>query len=146
MSSSPPGLTHSHGIDGDGPDDLVAGSGELSFWLRNDKGNSGSTLGYYSPGHASCRTGWDFGVQVRVVYTYSSTDYVRWIGKVATVEPTTAFDGAERVHVIAYDHQHDLIEAGLTTVSAQISQLGQHDDLRDSRCRADRRAAVVAVD
>lgn len=60
------GLSGRYGITGAGPHDVVAGTGELSFILKNHAGNSGGVQGYYSPTHAACRTGWAFGVPVRV--------------------------------------------------------------------------------
>src|SRR4051812_44975188 len=79
-------VRHFHGIDGNGPLDLVAGSGEMQFDLQNFAKGS-RPAGYYSPGHASVRVGWNYGVQVRAVYNSGSGDVVRWIGKVAEIDP-----------------------------------------------------------
>ncbi|OFW37659.1 MAG: hypothetical protein A3J29_06190 [Acidobacteria bacterium RIFCSPLOWO2_12_FULL_67_14b] len=67
-----PGLKLSYGIQGNGPLDVVAATGELSFVLRNDAGNSVATQGAYSPIHASVRTGWTFGIPIRVVLTHGA--------------------------------------------------------------------------
>jgi len=42
----------------------------LSFWLKNGTNTSGGLAGYYSPGHANCRSGWQPGVEVRLSFTY----------------------------------------------------------------------------
>ena len=63
-------ITARYGIDGNGPADSIASSGELAFDLDNSAQNSGATLGYYSPIHASVRSGWTFGIQIRCVIHY----------------------------------------------------------------------------
>ncbi len=64
----PVGLRLSYGVDGNGPTDCVASTGECGFALRNDADNSGGTLGWYSPVHVSKRTGWTFGIPLRVSF------------------------------------------------------------------------------
>lgn len=77
-----------YGIDGNGPADCVASSGQLTFDLDNSAQNSGATLGWYSPASSSVRTGWTFGIPIRWVVTYESAASVTSItraGAVATV-------------------------------------------------------------
>jgi hypothetical protein len=59
-------VTCHRGIDGDGPMDLVAGPGELHLALKNHARNSGGLVGYYSFGHANCRSGWKYGTPLRM--------------------------------------------------------------------------------
>lgn len=66
------GLHIRYGIDGNRPQDCVASTGTAQFVLRNDTGNSASTLGYYSPLHGSSRTGWTFGIPCQVVFSHPS--------------------------------------------------------------------------
>jgi hypothetical protein len=54
-----------YGVNGNKPRDRVAASGTLDFALNNSSSNSGGVVGYYSPGHASRRSGWKLGVRVR---------------------------------------------------------------------------------
>src|ERR1051326_2132391 len=54
------------GIFGSGPLDQVAAPGTLAFTLNNSEYNSTHTAGYYSPGHASCRSGFGYDVIVRL--------------------------------------------------------------------------------
>jgi hypothetical protein len=114
------GLRHHHGIDGNDPLDVVAGSGEFQFELRNDAQGS-RPVGYYSPGHANVRTGWDYGVKIRVVYN-NGADRTRWSGKVAEIGPDADPKGRRTVRVVAYDHQHDLLEADVRAITPQVNQ------------------------
>lgn len=66
------GLRIKYGIGGSGPLDCVASTGECSFVLKNHAGNSGAQQGYYSPLHASKRSGWTFGIPVQVVFSHGS--------------------------------------------------------------------------
>src|SRR4030065_1368367 len=50
-----------YGISGTGPADRVAQTGTLSFALDNSEHNSGGLIGYYAPGHANCRNGFEGG-------------------------------------------------------------------------------------
>lgn len=127
------GLSLKYGIDGNGPtDSYVASPGELSFTLRNDAGGSGGVTGYYSPRHASVRTGWGFGVPVRVRFTSSAvgiTDKVKFRGKVATIDPDPGLYGPKSVRVTAYDGIYDLLHAdarelALTTDSDESTLIG----------------------
>jgi|TARA_R110000824_G_C15220484_1_gene677540 hypothetical protein len=65
-------LSLSYGITGNSPSDVVASTGELQFLLRNDAGNSVTTQGAYSPLHANVRSGWTYGVPIRVVFTHGA--------------------------------------------------------------------------
>lgn len=109
-----------YGIDGNGPADLVAGSGELHFDLKNHARNSAGLQGYYSPLHANKRAGWGYGVPIRVVFTYGATDYTKFRGKVAVIDPIPGKYGAQRVGVVVYDHQHDLIETDVRELAVQV--------------------------
>src|SRR3990167_6818942 len=66
------GLQVFYGIQGNGPTDCVAGTGEAAWVLKNHAGNSGSQHGYYSPLHASKRSGWAFGIPAQIVFSHGS--------------------------------------------------------------------------
>jgi hypothetical protein len=66
------GLRAHYGLTGNRPLDLVAGTGECEFWLKNHAGNSAATQGYYSPLHASVRAGWTVGIPCRVRFVDGS--------------------------------------------------------------------------
>jgi hypothetical protein len=57
-----------YGIAGNGPMDLVTGTGECILSLKNDASNSGGVIGYYSPQNSNVRSGWTFGLPLRVAY------------------------------------------------------------------------------
>ena len=62
-----------YGISDVGPDASVASTGELAFDLDNSAQNSGGVLGWYSPNHASVRSGWTFGIPIQWVLSDQST-------------------------------------------------------------------------
>ena len=89
------GLRIAYGINGNRPLDMVAGTGECSFVMQNHAGNSGAQQGYYSPLHASVRSGWTPGVALRVIFhrtsdTAQSVSSLTRSGSTATVTTAAA--------------------------------------------------------
>ena len=80
-------LIASYGISGGGPLDRVGQTGKMDFRLRNDARNSGAKLGYYSPGHADVRSGFDIGIGIRLKASYSGSTFYKWRGKLSRIEP-----------------------------------------------------------
>ena len=110
------------GMSGGGPLDNVARPGTLEFALKNWADSGGSRLqGWYSPNHANVRTGFTFGIPVRLVATYSGSDYPLWRGRLRTIEPMPGQYGAQRVRCVAQDFMSDLSETEVD-VEIQISQ------------------------
>lgn len=108
------------GIDGDGPADVVASTGQLQFSLRNDAQNSGATLGWYSPASASCRAGWGFGINARASFTSGAhTNVLRFYGKIRVIAPVAGSSRARTVDVVAYDAIRDLAEVDAREVTTQ---------------------------
>jgi hypothetical protein len=131
---APEGVRLFYGIDGNGPNDNIAGVGELQFTLRNDIGNSGGVLGYYSPNHASKRAGWTFGIRVRLVLygtlTASITSLTR-SGKTATVTTssphgltTGQFVTVAGASPTAYNGAFQVTVTGASTFTYQLEDLG----------------------
>lgn len=117
------GLRIRYGIDGNGPLDSLASSGECTFALRNDAGNTGGTLGWYSPVHVNKRAGWTFGIPIRVVFSGSGVGpWVKFRGKIRDILPDAGIFKNRRVYVTAYDGMRDLIEADLRDVALQVNQ------------------------
>lgn len=112
----------SYGIDGSGPADCMAGTGELHFDLNNSALNSGAVLGWYSPAFSGKRTGWTYGIPVRFIIEYNGTEYVRFLGKIAQITPDAGSYRSRRVHVVAYDCIRDLMEADARQVAVQTSK------------------------
>lgn len=115
-------LRHVHGINGTGPTDVLGGSGELTISLLNGPENSVETRGAYSVGHASARVGFTDGAPVQVVYTYDGDEYIGWTGKLADSDPETGYYGEQLAHVVAYDYQHDLVDADVVEITPQLGQ------------------------
>lgn len=101
LSTSP--ITWETGLPGDGPDDLVARAGSLAFSLNNAQDNSAGLLGYYSPGHANCRSGFSGSIPVRVSLTYGGQTYYKFRGRVSSIQPTAGQYGARDTRVTAFD-------------------------------------------
>lgn len=77
----------SYGIAGSGPNDRVAGTGTLTFSLRNENPTT-AAKGYYSPESANVRTGFALGVRVRFSYLIGATTYRKFIGRLKSIRPT----------------------------------------------------------
>jgi hypothetical protein len=119
------GLTVRHGITGSTPADNVAGTGTASFTLRNSTLNSGSTLGYYSPNHASARTGWGLGIgcRVRIQDPVTLTYWTRFRGRIDVIDPTPGKYGERVVHVVAVDWMDEAARFALTpAIGEQVNQ------------------------
>lgn len=76
-----------YGIAGNGPLDRIAQTGTMTFSLNNAANNSGGVLGYYSPGHANVRSGWDLGLLVKLKLTYDSVTYYKFSGNLVSILP-----------------------------------------------------------
>lgn len=84
LGSAP--LSFFYGMTGAGPLDRVAGTGYCTFSLDNSAGNSGALLGYYSPMHSNCRSGFTWGIAVRVKFVYGGVTYYKWRGKIKEID------------------------------------------------------------
>lgn len=107
-----------YGIKSSQPTMRVAGTGILSFGLRNDARNSGSTVGYYSPFNSARRTGFGFGIRVRHTITYGGTTY-RWLGRLGSIDAMPDQYGDRVVHCQAFDWMD---EAARTIVQVSLGQ------------------------
>jgi hypothetical protein len=104
------------------PTNRTAEPGSLEFTLRNDSGNSGGLQGYYSPYHVNCRSGFTYGIPVRVVITNSGTDYVLWTGKLRVIDPLPGQNRTQRTRCSAEDAFNGLTEAKVRQITPQLSQ------------------------
>lgn len=115
------GIHWKRGNGSSSPKDTVAVTGTLEFSLRNDANASGGR-GYYSPNSASCRAGFGFGTWVRVVYTVSGVDYVRWTGKLRVINPISGMFGPQTTQCVAHDSMGDLSESDIREISPTFDQ------------------------
>lgn len=111
-----------YGIMDNGPLDRVARTGRLQFSLDNSTNNSAGLAGYYSPGHANCRSGFTTGIPVRVRFTYDSMTRTKFYGRIAKdgIQPTTGIYGQRRTKITVLDWMnqastHDMILPAYTT-------------------------------
>lgn len=115
------GIMWRRGVDGRGPTDCVAAPGTLSFSLNNGSNNSGGVAGYYSPGHASVRSGFATGIGVRVIYTYNATDYTRWTGTLSHIEPTPGLFN-RRTRCTAVSTMASLVDEKVRAIEPQLDR------------------------
>lgn len=109
------------GIKGSGPTYRVAGSGSLSIYLDNSEANSANKLGYYSPGHANCRTGFARRIPVRISYTSGGvTDYFLYY--ITNIKPTFGQFKDRTTLVQAADYIYLLSQMNLNKVAVQIDK------------------------
>jgi len=99
----------SDGIRGGKITDRVARPGKVTFVLNNSEANYHTTLGYWSPDHASARSGWGNNTRVRIGLQ-KDTDATVWMfyGKVKEITPIPGVYAERKVNVTAYDYMYEL--------------------------------------
>jgi len=110
------------GMAGVNVTDRVAAPGDLSFTLDNSRANSGGLLGYYSPDHASLRSGFVLDALVRLKITSGSTTRYVFRGWISTIFPTAGQFRDRLTFVQALDYMHKLNLARLSRIMAQENQ------------------------
>jgi len=115
------GLSLKYGIEGNGPLDRVASTGTLSFTLRNDA-LATEGQGCFSPGHPNVCEGWTFGIRTQVIFTFLGINYIKFFGKIDTIDPDAGMYSSKKVHVVAYDYIKDLVESDVREIATQIDK------------------------
>lgn len=123
------------GMQGVGPEDLVADVGVARFALRNSAMNSGGLEGYYSPGHDNCRDGWDDGVGIRLrvgrgplygTVKYGEAlygqQYYKGRGKVSSITPAMGRYRERTVEVGCVDWMDQTLQQHIAQIGIQISK------------------------
>jgi len=100
-----------YGIRGLAIDQRVAESGTLSFTLRNDEGNSGGLVGYYSLNHLNTRPGWNSNIRIRLSAGFEGSVVTRWMGWLDDAIPEPGMVNAKRVFCTVLDYQNILAYA-----------------------------------
>jgi hypothetical protein len=103
-------------IDGNGPLDLLAGTGTMDLVLDNQAGN-------LIPGMPGALAGWNKGIGLRLVVTFEGAPYMRFKGTVESIEPEKGLYGHLRVKVHVVDWmefaaKHPIINPGILTDQA----------------------------
>lgn len=141
--TTPTPLSLSYGFQGQSPTDRCARTGICTFALSNSLSNSGGVVGYYSPSHASCRSGFTLGCAVRVGFTYSGTTYYKFRGAIRAIQPVPGIKRQRQTVVTATDWMETASNALLTGLSAQAN-IAAGDALRAAI--GESLVAPVAVD
>ena len=111
-----------YGINGAGPLDRIAGTGQLTFVLDNSTANSAATLGYYSPDHASVRSGFAIGIRCRLTATYSGTTYYKFIGTLESITPEAGARGARVVYCTVLDWMDEAAKQKTANIATQVDK------------------------
>jgi hypothetical protein len=92
------------GIMNNTPTSRVGDPEFLRFTLDNSQGNSAGLIGYYTPGHANCRTGWTSGLNVRLSFVYEGERFYKYYGKIMPdgIEVEPGIYGARTVDVTCH--------------------------------------------
>lgn len=125
-----------YGISSHRPDKRVASIGRLRFALDNTDHNSGGLQGYYSPGHANLRTGFDLNIGVRLGiragtfynvdeygdFYYGADPWYRFVGKLRDIRVVPGQKSSRYVDCTAYDFMHEMSrhKMSLLTVSEAV--------------------------
>jgi hypothetical protein len=110
-----------HGFRGSEPKDRLATPGMLQFTLNNAKNNTGGLEGYYSPGHANCRAGFDLGALFRIKISDGVNTIYQLRSKAKKITPIAGVTGKHRTQVICSDYMDDLTEAPLRQIPVQTN-------------------------
>jgi len=111
-----------YGIGGSGPLDRIANTGTMSWAMDNSTGNSGGVQGYYSPGHANVRAGWDLGIVARIKITYSGTTYYKFRGTLIDVQPDAGQYQRQSVLCSAVDWIDEAARSKIKGITIQENQ------------------------
>lgn len=101
------------GIDGNGPLDLLAGTGTMDLVLDNQ----GANLIPEMPGALA---GWKKGIGLKLVLTFEGANYTRFKGTVESIKPGNGLFGHLRVNVhvvdwLEYAAKHPIVNPGILT-------------------------------
>jgi hypothetical protein len=75
-------ITCTYGIQDSSPLARVASTGTFNFVLDNSELNSAGLVGYYSPGHTNCRSGFKSGITVRFSVIFGDVTYPKFYGRI----------------------------------------------------------------
>lgn len=103
--------------------DNIADPGSLTFSLNNSEGNSAGLLGYYSPTHANCRSGWEPGLPVRLSFTYQGMRRFKWAGRIDPdgIKVIPGEKGPRRVDVRCSDYFGQVAEHKINLLAPQTN-------------------------
>jgi hypothetical protein len=114
-------LQVSYGILSNRPTDRIGSTGTLKFAMNNSERNSAKLIGYYSPGHANCRTGFAVGLQVRVNVKFEGDTRVKFYGRIAPegIQPEPGIKGSRLTAVEVHDFMEQMANYELDQQTVQ---------------------------
>lgn len=119
------GIKAQYGIGGITATDRVAATGMMQFSLNNGPTNSARKVGYYSPDHVNCRTGFNYGIRVRLAMTFIATGTVyRFLGTLDQVRATPGVQGGYLTRCIAVDWIDEAARYHLTGLALETNVTG----------------------
>jgi len=101
-------ITVRYGTWGGGPLDRIAQTGHARFWMNNSENNSAGLIGYYSPGHANCRSGFTRGIRARIHVWYLGVQYTVFTGKIFEIRPLPGSKRERRTEITVLDWMDEL--------------------------------------
>lgn len=111
-----------YGIFGSDPKDRVGDPGEFRLTLNNSRSNSAGKVGYYTPGHGNCRSGFWVGLPIRLVCVYQGISKIKGYGRITRngIRIRGGANDAQFTDVIARDilheaEQHELVSPDFAT-------------------------------
>ena len=115
-----------YGIKGIGPTDRLADTGTFKFSLDNSTSNSGGVVGYYSPGHASVRSGFKLSIRVRVAINAWGRTFYRHVGRLDEIDPVAGIYGNRITQCTSVDWMDEAARAKVSGLAVQFDQTS-HD-------------------
>lgn len=100
----------------DGPTDLVADTGVMTFALDNTAQNSAGLVGFYSASHANKWNQFRLGMPVRLTITHLATPRVMFVGTLDRADPSPGRYSLQLVMCTALDYMDDLARARLSGI------------------------------
>lgn len=118
-------LNVSYGIRGVTAVDRVASTGTMRFTMNSGPTNSAHLTGYYAPDHANCRSGFNYGIRVRLALTYPpiGTSY-KFVGTLDVIRPIAGVRGSYLTNCQAVDWLDEAARYHLTGLALQTNVRG----------------------
>lgn len=114
-----------YGMAGVTATDRVASTGTLQFTMNNGPTNTARTVGYYAPDNTSCRSGFNYGIRVRLALTYTPIGTVyRFLGTLDQIRPTPGVRGRYLTRCMVVDWIDEAARYHITGLDLETSVRG----------------------
>ena len=102
--------------------DLLANPGSIAWVFDNSPANSAGLAGYYTPGHANCRSGFAKNIRCRYSEYYDSTRYYQGVYWLKKPIPSAGIFGEAVTRCRATDWLEVMMNVPLPPVGVQTNQ------------------------